>query len=338
MRTLRKFMLPLMVALVLVQSSCTSNEYELYDEGNKTEEWENELRDIVYDLGFLFENSGVTFLQAEELNGRVDSTDFFNDETYYPICIEKLYNFFMLKNRDFVLNDTNTIHTPAFVLRGMVSNVINNQKDYDFVRLSWLLGEKKFQTVAAFDKSNGQIIYDNILTNIPWSQIELPSKKSKLTRAENGSGTETKIFFKDTMEIYVGSNTYKLWVKGICYVSVSSGGNYYNPVFSTVKKRTDFSPNRPGDTQYHPYADACAANNAIYYYVWVGIGTNTFDYSIGTDSERFTTSEIIWKAYTGREGHIPDCTEAKAEYVHIPSTMGNGLFEPEPSWNSEWNF
>lgn len=79
----------------------------------------------------------------------------------------------------------------------MVSNILNNQEKYDFVRLSWLFDGDTFSTIAAFDKTNGQIAYDNILTNIPLFQVEIPSKKSKLTRSENGSGElVTRIFIK----------------------------------------------------------------------------------------------------------------------------------------------
>lgn len=345
MRVLRKYLFPLMAALMLVSSSCSSDDYELYIENGKTETWEYELRNIVSDFGFLFENSGVKFLQAEELRHRVDSTDFFNDETCFPVCIKKLYNFFMLKDNKFVNNDTITIHTPSFILKGMVSNVVNNQDKYVFVRLTWLLGERKFQTVAAFDKSNGQIVYDNILTNIPLSQVELPSKKSKLTRAEGGgSGTETKIFFKDIMSVPAGNNNYDLWVKCICNVSVSNTGEYYNPYFISIKSITIFPPETdpldPNITHYYPVADAFVVGEAFYYYVWVGIDANNFYlyYNKDTNESRRHACTDIWDIYTDPDRNFPQNTECDVNREDIRTTIGLGLFEPEPSYHPEWNF
>lgn len=344
MRVLRKYLFPLMAALMLVSSSCSSDDYELYKENGKTETWEYELRNIVSDFGFLFENSGVKFLQAEELRHRVDSTDFFNDETCFPVCIKKLYNFFMLKDNEFVNNDTITIHTPSFILKGMVNNVVKDQDKYVFVRLTWLLGERKFQTVAAFDKSNGQIVYDNILTNIPLSQVELPSKKSKLTRAEGGSGTETKIFFKDIMSVPAGNNYYELWVKGICHVTVTGNGVYSNPVFSSVQSKTvfppDLDPNNPNATHCYPVADAFVVGEAFYYYVWVGIDANNFYlyYDHETNESRRHACTDIWDIYTDPDRNFPPNTKCDVNREDIRTTLGLGLFEPEPSYNPEWNF
>lgn len=344
MRVLRKYLFPLMAALMLVSSSCSSDDYELYKENGKTETWEYELRNIVSDFGFLFENSGVKFLQAEELRHRVDSTDFFNDETCFPVCIKKLYNFFMLKDNEFVNNDTITIHTPSFIMKGMVNNVVKDQDKYVFVRLTWLLGERKFQTVAAFDKSNGQIVYDNILTNIPLSQVELPSKKSKLTRAEGGSGTETKIFFKDIISVPAGNNYYELWVKGICHVTVIGNGVYSNPVFSSVQSKPvfppDLNPNNPNATHCYPVADALVVGEAFYYYVWVGIDTNNFYlyYDHETYDSRRHACTDIWDIYTDPDRNFPPNTKCDVNREDIRTTLGLGLFEPEPSYYPEWNF
>ena len=347
MRVLRKYLFPLMAALMLVSSSCSSDDYELYKENGKTETWEYELRNIVSDFGFLFENSGVKFLQAEELRHRVDSTDFFNDETCFPVCIKKLYNFFMLKDNEFVNNDTITIHTPSFILKGMVNNVVKDQDKYVFVRLTWLLGERKFQTVAAFDKSNGQIVYDNILTNIPLSQVELPSKKSKLTRAEGGSGTETKIFFKDIMSVPAGNNYYELWVKGICHVTVTGNGVYSNPVFSLVQSKTvfppDLDPNNPNATHCYPVADAYIYNNDLYYYVWVGINEDTYtahSFSKSTNESRKKACIDIWDLHMDSQGSNNNCINTNYDIgkENIYMLMGMGLFEPEPSYHPEWNF
>lgn len=342
MKTLKKSLLPVMAIVAIFFVSC-SKDFEQW-EYEEQDTWETELRNIISDFDFLFENSCVKFLQAEELNGRVNISDFLNDDTFYPVCIKKLYNFFMLKDMDFVLNDTMTIHMPSDALKGMVSNVVDNQNKYDFVKITWLLGEKKFQTIAAFDKENGQIVYDNILTNIPLFQVELPSKKSKLTRTEGGSGTETKIFFKDIMEVPAGNDTYQLWVKCICNVSVSPSGSYYNPTFVSIHKRTvfppDIDPNNPNAIHCYPVADACVVGEYFYYYVWVDVNTRYFSsfYDISTEQGRRNACYDIWLIYTSPDRSFPATTECDVNRENIATTMGLGLFEPEPSYHPEWNF
>lgn len=120
MKTIRVYLLPMMLTLALCLASC-SNDYEIWDDVNETETWEFELQNIMSDLDFLFENSSIKFLHAEELYCKVDSTNFFNDETYYPVCFKNLYNFIALRKQTFVMNDTNTIHMPAPAMKGLTS-------------------------------------------------------------------------------------------------------------------------------------------------------------------------------------------------------------------------
>lgn len=265
-----------MATLALCLASC-SNDCELWNEYDGTETWDFELRNIVSDLDFLFENSFIKFEQAEELNCKVDSLDFFSDDTYYPVCIKNLYNFIMLKKRDFVLSDTNTIHTPSFVINGIVSNIVNNQENYNIVKLTWSYGDEEFTTLAVFDKTNGQLIYDNILTNIPLSQTEIPSRKSKLTRSEP-SGGDTRIFFKDTKTVRNHFDEYILKVKALCTVKQLNHpqyGRYIYRNFKTVNYNF-IQPSNP----YQPCnskGEAAKVGDLIISYIWIGQETCPFN-------------------------------------------------------------
>lgn len=330
MRVLRKCLFPFMAVLLLVSSSCSSDDYELYKENGKTETWEYELRNIVSDFGFLFENSGVKFLQAEELRHRVDTLDFINEETCYPVCIRNLYNFFLLRSLDFVINDTISIHMPSDNIKDMVSSIVENQDKYDFIRLTWLYCNKKFETVAVFDKLNGEIVYDNILTNIPLSQMELPSHKTKLTRAEGGGiHVETRVFYKDRLTVPNRGYFFDYRIKCLCNVLCSE---FSNPILLLDFERIEEQLSCPDYPQnmFNPTADVVIYGGNIYYYLWVGEGNNAFSLTYDSDDP----GENAFDLWTDKhDRHMWPDSVCNVKRVGFYSSLNAGSYQPDPGWN-----
>lgn len=322
-------------------TSC-SNDYEQWDyDYEEKDTWETELRNIISDYDFLLENSFVRFVQAEEINGKVDFADFFNNETFYPVCVKKLHNFFMLKKLGFIMNDTNTVHTPTSFIKGVVTNILDNRDKYDVVKLTWQYCGDFFNTMAVFDKQNGEIVYDNVLTNIPLSNVEVPSGKSKLTRAEGSAGVMRKIFYWDIMDARVGPDIYSVWVKCICNIKQRNDG-FYSEFVSIHKKEVfapDLSPNNPNTHHNYPVADACVSDDAILYYVWVGDGEDTFNYATGSESQRLYACYDIWDIYSDPNRPIPNNTVLEAAHENLLLPMGNyELYMDDPSPLLDWNF
>lgn len=320
-----------MATLALCLASC-SNDCELWNEYDGTETWDFELRNIVSDLDFLFENSFIKFEEAEELNCKVDSLDFFSDDTYYPVCIKNLYNFIMLKKRDFVLSDTNTIHTPSFVINGIVSDIVNNQEHYNIVKLTWSYGDEEFTTLAVFDKTNGQLIYDNILTNIPLSQTEIPSRKSKLTRSEPGSGSGnvvTKIFYKNTLTLNHGFDHYVLWIKCLCEIRYNGpiGSSDFNVTYKSIHKKFE-EPSNPYYSVSVRY-DACVTQGKIIGYIWLGTGSFPYRGSKETICEAILADCIRQYSVEG-EWYC-----AASEYLNLK--LYSGPYENNPT-TGDWAF
>ena len=337
MKTIRVYLLPMMLTLAMCLASC-SNDYEIWDDVNETETWEFELRNIMSDLDFLFENSNVKFLHAEELNcSTVDSTDFINNEAFYPVCMKKIYNIFMLGKLSFIKNDTTSIHMPLPAIQGMVSNVINNKEKYDFVKLFWDFNGNTFTTIAVFEKNKGNIVYDNILTNIPLFQTDIPSKKSKLTRCEPGNGpTEifvTRIFYKDIMPITFDSYTFELWVKCLCKVKWIDFSYYVNPQFDSIVYKVDY-PQYPQQI-YNLKADASSRNNTFAYYIWVGKETDYFPY-ISDDNFEVCFS-VARDARSHPKVNYGNDIKYDGYYGNILTIMNMNLFEPNPS-SGDWGF
>ncbi|MCQ2068838.1 MAG: hypothetical protein MJY68_07070 [Bacteroidaceae bacterium] len=326
MRTFRKLLVPVMVTLAVGLASCT-NDYEMWDEANETETWEFELRNIVSDLDFLFENSFVKFQQAEELNYKVDSLDFFSDDTYYPVCVKKLYNFFMLKKLDFLENDTNTIHLPSFAIKGIVSNIINNQEKYDIVKLTWSYDDERFTTLAAFDKTNGQIVYDNILTNIPLFQTEIPSRKSKLTRSEGGYGDiETRVFYKDRLTVEHEGYYFDYRIKGLCKVCKTGDGVYSLVEFESIESQCS-APDYPHG-MFYPAADVVIASGCIIYYLWIGEDGKRFSSYYSSDNPAVNAYNIWYDVHHNNKHGKCDAESAGFYY-----NLNSGLYAPDLGWN-----
>lgn len=327
MRTLRKLILPMVAILALCYSSC-SNDYDQWELDYEKETWETELRNIVSDFDFLFENSSVKFLEAEEINRKVDSKDFLNDETFFPVCIKNLYNFFMLKDQDFVLNDTNNVHMPAIAIKGMVSNIVDNQDNYDFVKLTWMYCEQEFETIAAFDKSNGEIVYDNILTNIPLFQMEFPSNKSKLTRSEGGGSQETRIFYKDKLTINYLGYYFDYRIKGLCKVMCYPSGVCSLMYYETIVDQLTHSPYEEG--MFYPVYDVVIYGGNIYYYLWLGVGIDDFSSNYSSDNPA-ENAYNLW--YDIHKRHYWNESKCKAESAGFYNNLNSGLYAPDLGWD-----
>ena len=330
MKIIRKIVLPMLSMLALCFTSC-SNDFEQWEyDYEEKDTWEAELRNIVSDFNYLFENSYIKFLGAEELRRKVVTKDFINDDTYYPVFIKNLYNYFMLKDQDFISNDTNNIHMPVVAIEGMVSEIVKNQDKYDFVKLTWLCVDKKFVTVAAFDKSNGQIVYDNILTNIPLSQIGLSTKKSKLTRSEGDGNIETRIFYKDRLTVNANSYYFNYQIKCLCKVLCSQFGNPILLIeYETIEDRLTHPQYSYG--MFYPRCDVVIHEGQIIYYLWVGIGEDSFSTYYNSDNPGVNAASFLYDF----EHHRWTGYACEAESVGFYSALNNGLYEP---YSNGWDF
>ena len=330
MRTINKLFLLLVTVLTLSYSSC-SDDYGQWDLDSDSERgtWVLELHNIVSDFNFIFENSSVKFLEAKEMSRTVDTSDFINEETSYPVCIRNLYNFFLLRSLDFVLNDTTSIHMPSANIKDMVSSIVENQDKYDFIRLTWLYCNKKFETVAVFDKLNGEIVYDNILTNIPLSQMELPSRKTKLTRAEGGGGElETRIFYKDKLTVDYLGYYFDYRIKGLCKVTCNSSGVCSLLCYETILDQLTHSPYEEG--MFYPVANVVIYGGNIYYYLWVGIGTD--DFALHYNS--VIPGENAYNLWVDKhEKHILNNAKCEVERAGFYYNLNSGLYTPDLGWN-----
>ena len=326
MKAFKNYLLPMIMTMALFFVSC-SKEDEMWETTKETETWEFELRNIVSDLGFLFDNSCVKFLQAEKINHKVDSTDFFNDDTFYPVCFKNLYNFFTLKKQDYVMTDTNTVHIPGFAMKRIAANVIDNQYKYDLIKLTWLYCGDTFTTVAAFDKTNGQIVYDNSLTNIPLFQTEIPSRKSKLTRAEGGNGNvETRVFYKDRLTLDHQGYYFDYRVKCLCKVTCYDNGIYVLMNFDSIESQLS-SPDYPNG-MFNPVANVVVYSGNIIYFLWLGENGKNFSSYYSSDDPT-TNAYNIW--YDVNHGNKHGKCDAKS--VSFYNNLTSGLYAPDLGWN-----
>lgn len=319
----------LMLMLVLFCASSCTNEYELLESNNKVT-WETELNNIISDFEFLFNNSSVSFIKAEKINNGINEMDFFNEETLFPVCFNKLYNFFMLKDYDFVFNDTNTIHTSGVVMKSIVSNIVEKQEQYDFVSLSWSFCDYLFKTIAVFDKKNGQIVYDNILTNLPLSNISLPFKKSKMTRAETGGGgnVETKIFYKTIENYYNNLDEYSIYIKALCTVTFNHDNNNQMVAIRTYKSVhfNYIEPSNPYELLYSQ-GEAAKLDDNLIAYIWVGSTPCPFNSTYANNCNSAASSYA--NGYAGGYGRVW-CQP-------VSSIIDIATLEENPS-SGEWAF
>lgn len=279
---MKRKMCVLLIGVITLFASC-SNDFEVWDNGFGYS-WNEELNNIVSDFDYLFKNSNIKFIRSEKIDSKVDSLDFFTDDTYFPVCFDKLYNFILLQKINFLANDTVTIHMPSLMLKKKVSQITNNQDQYDMVKIYWAFQDEPFYTIAAFDKKNGQIIFDNILTNIPFFMTSTPNRNSKLTRSEGGAGgsSDTRIFYRDIWTYTYGSfDEYKIMVKALCTIRYvhDDRQNCWNII--RTYKTVNYSFIEP--TYYH-YNVNCKGEVAkvgdnIIGYIWVGEGYCPFNSS-----------------------------------------------------------
>lgn len=319
-------MMPMILALAMCLTSCL-NDDELWNEANETETWEFELHNTISDLGFLLENSETKFLHAEKINYKVDSLDFLNFEAYYPVCFKNLYNYFKPKKLDFIINDTNTIHLPISAIKQIVSNVVKCQEEYDIVKLTWSFHNEIFSTLAVFDK-NGQIVYDNIITNIPLSQIEIPTRRSKLTRAETG-GDDTRIFYKTTKTFKNSLDEYTIKIKALCTIKTVYHEQYglatYR-VFKTVnfKYIEPSNPYQPCNSQ----GEAAKVGDLIIGYIWIGSDICPFN---------STTQVNCSNAYNVAMNNYPITGEGQVWSQPVSAIIDIADLEENPT-EGEWAF
>lgn len=177
---------------LLTVSSCTK--YDTYDilkiENEKVPTtWREELKMLVNDNSSVLTASGVSLKKARKLSSVTpDSASFFNDEMrFYPIYQSDLKKFDVAPYR-FLQEDTVTVHYRTTHLNSMVNEILSSNVPYDVVELTWEKDGESFKTLSLFNEETGELLYDNIFSNIITQKIVSGSKKPFLTRSEGGPG------------------------------------------------------------------------------------------------------------------------------------------------------
>lgn len=194
----------------IVFSSCSNDGY--FIEENYYNDWNQSLYMELAKNAASLSNSGVKFEKSTKLNGiDIDSCTFLDSKQN---CFPVYHHFnncrFNPVPFDFLKNDTSNFHVPANMIQIAVDNIIKEQYKYDFVKLEWSCDNTLFfYTIAAFDKSTGELVYDNLLTNI--TNYDGFAKKAMLTRGERIDfyfDDETVYpYFPDQVEFTDGNGT-----------------------------------------------------------------------------------------------------------------------------------
>ncbi|MCQ2065219.1 MAG: hypothetical protein MJY66_05090 [Bacteroidaceae bacterium] len=163
-------------------TSCTNDDFFIED---NYYDWSQSLSMELAKNALSLSNSGVKFVKSTKIDGMdIDGCTFLDSrQNCFPVYHHLHNSRFNPVSFDFLKNDTTNYHVPANIICTAVDNVIKEKYKYDFIKLEWSCDNILFfYTIAAFDKSTGELVYDNLLTNI--SNYDTFAKKSMLTRGE----------------------------------------------------------------------------------------------------------------------------------------------------------
>lgn len=179
----KSFFVMVNIFATIMFTSCSNEDF--FIEENYYYDWNQSLSMELSRNAISLSNSGVKFEKSTKLNSvDVDSCTFLDTKQN---CFPVYHHFhncrFNPVTFDYMKNDTTNFHIPANVIQTAVNNVVKEQYKYDFIKLEWSCDNTLFfYTIAAFDKSTGELVYDNLLTNI--SNYDSFAKKAMLTRGE----------------------------------------------------------------------------------------------------------------------------------------------------------
>lgn len=183
-RIFKAMWLSVMAVAVVTVSSCSSDSDFNWD--SDFHDWQSELSHIVMEYNALFENSGIKLCDYKIIkNAEVEAKDFIGDsQLSFPVYYKENWGRINPVSYSFLMQDTLTTHMPLHIIQQSVEDVVENQSDYDFVQLQWSCDDiLYFTTIAAFDKTNGELVYDNLLYNI-LNKSKLRNRTAALTKSE----------------------------------------------------------------------------------------------------------------------------------------------------------
>ena len=210
---------------IIMLCSCTSDygldvlDYEMssWSTSKEKNNWMNQLTLILSDNSKVLYNSGISLLETELLDNDlvVDSLDFIgNKEICFPAYYRGFDRFDPVPFSFIQKGDSVMTHVSANHIRDIVNNVVINQDDYRFVLLTWSCdGVFEFKTIAVFDKQYGELVYDNLLSNLVDYEM-LKSRTKQISRGE-GANSNSPTFVEFEMSTsyenqYKGKATYKI--------------------------------------------------------------------------------------------------------------------------------
>lgn len=324
MLKLEHCLLSLTIGLSVI--SCT-NDYEFMNDG-LSQSWETSLIQIVSENSTLYSKSGIFLESYTEIDiNDIDKSSFINSEARYPVMTgDKI----TLAPYEFISFDTLMCHVKSFHIDNLVKYALEHKSELIAVKLLWEVNDAPTNTIALFDKSTGELVYDNYLYNtITMGDKRLNNlRKHKLTRAEsyyNGQdqGGET-IYGSDSFSYYdVNGNRiatinldwteYGFWALQITYLENTNMYRFdynYTHINTVFNWSESYNPCVPSGYNLQKGAIGLTPddyNYRIKYYFY--IGTNSYTLHLPSVSEgRIATNygEGVVKTYKEKPYRSPD--------------------------------
>lgn len=209
------------VLLPFITSCESNNDYNvlgfdssLLEFNSKKNNWMSQLTLNLSDNSKVLYTSGVSLLETELLDDIVvDSLDFiYNKEICFPAYYKSFDRFDPVPFSFIEKGDSVMTHVSANHIRDMVNSIIVDQDEFTFVMLTWSCdGDFKFKTIAVFDKEFGELVYDNLLSNLIDNET-LKSKSKQISRGEGSNSPKYEEFSISTTfnKPTLGEGTYKI--------------------------------------------------------------------------------------------------------------------------------
>lgn len=321
------------ISVMFVISSCISDDqFELQYDKN---DWESELIHWLNDQSKTLNENGIYLKSSELINADIDSTYFLD---YNKIAFPAYYGDFkqfVVVPFGFLLEDTTTTHVSIDVIRLMVNNVIAQKDDYNFVKLLWN-GDNAFDfcTIGVFEKSTGQLIYDNLLCNIINKDDMNGKTKKLLTRAEIFDG-ETFTYSDKT---YKASYNDGLLNETYIKLNVKAKGHWrHYPIMNgnlligySFKWMFDELKCTDNDTEidtyigsfghsvyYRPVSNMCT-NGLICYEYFIWAGPSSYYYEITYTTVTLSNNQVY--SFSNSNGNLV------TGKVYLPVSLDNFYF------------
>lgn len=110
----------------------------------------------------------------------------------------------------------------------------------------------------------------------------------------------------------------------MCYPSGVCSLMYYE----TIVDQLTYSPYEEG--MFYPVADVLIHNGNIYYYLWLGVGTNDYPLCYNSDNPGVNAYNLWMDKH---EYHIWGDNKCKIERAGFYDNLNSGLYAPDSGWN-----